>query len=290
MKYIITSVIFTLLLFFSLGVNAQWEIPDADKNKKAPNETSIELALKGKKIYKQACISCHGTPTQADGILPTATDLGSDKYFERLEGEAYYQIAIGMGAMPGFKDKYSEEEIWSVVHYVKTFNPESTVDLSAFKSVEFDINVKLNNNDKSIVTTISTADTSVSIEGIKMEFFVKRYFGDLPITDAPMVTDANGSIKVVFPNDIPGDEQGNLDVLVRFENQDMHGNKEFKKTINWGTHTEYRDIMSERAMWSVGTKTPIWLLALYLGITGGVWLVIFYVLSQIMKIKKAGKK
>lgn len=290
MKNIITTAFLAIMLFATIGAKAQWEIPEDAKNTKSPTEATIESALIGKKLYNQNCISCHGTPTQADGILPTATDLGSDAYFARTEGETFYQITSGMGAMPSFAETLTEEERWNVVHFVQSFNPESTIDLSKAQSVNFDLNVNLNDADKSIEATISTADSAADLQGVKLEFFVKRYFGDLPITDAPVKTDSNGVAKVSFPHDIPGDEQGNLEVIVKFENADMHGDAEFRKTIAWGTHTEYENILEKRAMWGTAKKAPLWILSLYLGITGGVWLVILYVAFQLLKIKKAGKE
>ncbi len=288
MKNIITSAIFTLLLVSSFGVKAQWEISEEVKNKKAPNEISQELALKGKKLYNQACVSCHGTPTQADGLLPTATDLGSDKYFDRTEGEAYFQITEGMAAMPGFADKFSDEERWNIVHFIRSYNPESTVDISSIKTINYKIDVKLNDSDKSIVATIS-ADSSVTVSGVKMEFFVKRYFGNLPIT-APVVTNEEGTVTVAFPNDIPGDAHGDLEIIVKFENSDLHGTAEFRKNVAWGTHTEYVDILSQRTMWGVGSKAPWWIIGIYFGIVIGVTLTILYVVFQLFLLKKVRNK
>jgi len=289
MKNIITTIIFTLLMVTNFSVKAQWEIPEEAKNQKSPSEPTIELALKGKKLFDQTCVACHGNPSMGNGILPTATDLGSDKYFERTEGEAFFQITNGMGAMPSFADQFTDEEKWNIIHYIRSYNPKSTIDLSSAQTIDYKIDVKLDEATKTITATISS-DSTVGVEGVKMEFLVKRYFGNLPITDAPVFTNSEGTATATFPDDIPGDQNGDLEILVKFENPDLHGTAEFTKMVAWGTPTEYKDILSQRAMWGTGEKAPWWIMFLYIGTVTGVSLTILYVLFQLVMIKRVRNK
>ncbi len=289
MKNIITSIIFTLLMVTSFGVKAQWEIPEKAKNQKSPSKPTEELALKGKKLFDQTCAACHGNPSKANGILPTATDLGSDKYFERTAGETFFQITNGMGAMPSFKDQFTNKEKWNIIHFIRSFNPESVLDMSSVKTINYKIDVQLDETNKTISATISS-DSAVGVDGVKMEFLVKRYFGNLPITNDPIFTDSKGSATVTFPDDIPGDQVGDLEIIVKFENTDIDGTAEYRKVVAWGTLTEYKDILSERAMWGVGAKAPWWIMALYLGTITGVALTVLYVLFQIVMISRIKDK
>lgn len=289
MKNIITSIIFTLLMVTTFGVKAQWEIPEKAKSQKSPSKPTEELALKGKKLFDQTCVACHGNPSKGNGILPTATDLGSDKYFEKTEGETFFQITNGMRAMPSFANQFTDKEKWNIIHFIRSFNPESTINMSSVKTINYKIDVQLDETNKTILATISS-DSAVGVDGVKMEFLVKRYFGNLPITDAPIFTDSEGSATVTFPDDIPGDQIGDLEIIVKFENTDLHGTAEYRKVVAWGTHTEYKNILSERAMWGVGAKAPWWIMFLYIGTVTGVSLTILYVLFQIVMIRKIKNK
>jgi len=50
------------------------------------------------------------------------------------------------------------------------------------------------------------------------------------------------------------------------------------------------NLFADRVLWSTNDRTQWWLILAYLGVVGGVWLVIGYVIFQILKIYKAGKE
>ena len=86
---------------------------------------------KGKKIYEDACISCHGVDGQAKTDLKlvvkprnlTTTLLSQEQSFQIVKEGAFYWGAHS-DMMPSFKTVYSDEEITWVTHYIrKAFNP-----------------------------------------------------------------------------------------------------------------------------------------------------------------------
>ncbi len=94
-------------------------------------------AAKGKEIYDKRCTWCHGAEGDGGGaakdfLNPPPRDFTSGNYkiksssFEDMvpsDDDVYRMIRDGMPgtAMPGWKDLLSEQEMWDLVAYVKTF-------------------------------------------------------------------------------------------------------------------------------------------------------------------------
>jgi mono/diheme cytochrome c family protein len=71
------------------------------------------------------CAACHGAA--GDGQGPVAryfspvkpVDFRADRVRNRTDGELFWIIANGLGNMPEFRDLLSEQELWTVVLYVR---------------------------------------------------------------------------------------------------------------------------------------------------------------------------
>lgn len=97
----------------------------------SPLPDSREIVDKGKALYegKGTCFNCHGTDGGGNG--PAATKLNpSPRNFRhrgfwrhRAEGELFWVIKYGSPgtAMVGFGQVLSDEEIWSLIQYERTF-------------------------------------------------------------------------------------------------------------------------------------------------------------------------
>jgi mono/diheme cytochrome c family protein len=96
-----------------------------------PLPDSPDIVEKGKALYegKGACFNCHGKSGQGDG--PAAVGLNpSPRNFHhhgfwrhRTEGELFWVIKNGSAgtSMIGFGSVLSDDEIWSVIRYLRTF-------------------------------------------------------------------------------------------------------------------------------------------------------------------------
>lgn len=76
----------------------------------------------GKVIYEQSCDMCHGS--DGSGALPNTPDLTSPQKSASLRdysGENLCIIAEGQGAMPGWKETLSNEQMWQVLTYLASF-------------------------------------------------------------------------------------------------------------------------------------------------------------------------
>lgn len=131
-----------------------------------------------------------------------------------------------------------------------------------------------------------TADTTI-LEGKGVKFFVKRTFSLLPIGKTAS-TNEEGVAEITFPNDLPGDESGNLIVIAKVEDDDDYGTfQSEEKTVAWGVKPNLeKDHWGERALYANRGRAPIYLIIASLTIIAGVWGTLFYIVSLIVKIKK----
>ncbi len=289
---ILTTLAAGMFLFSHVAV-AQWTISEEAKNAKSTSPTSVESVMAGKTLFERNCKSCHGDPGAGNAIAltPKPTDLGSPDFQARsTEGSVFYQITEGLGTMPSFKTSLKDDECWQLAHYIRSFSAEGAVDLSSQKK-ELDLRLDVTGSDfklKAIAYDKTADGKSVPAEGVKVAFYIKRYFGNLPIGTA--TTNSNGFASADFPTDIPGrDSIGTTEVIVKFAAEDLYGNKEIKADVPWGKPNEYIDLLDEAQMWGTRANAPMWLVITYLAVVIGVWLTIFWVLGQLMKIRSHGK-
>ena len=98
---------------------------------KSPLPDSPDVAETGKALYhgKGTCANCHGREGVGDG--PVAAQLNpSPRNFQhhgfwrhRTEGEIFWVIKHGSAgtSMIGFADQLTDEEIWALIQYERTF-------------------------------------------------------------------------------------------------------------------------------------------------------------------------
>ncbi len=100
----------------------------------SPLPNSAEIVEKGKALYhgKGTCFNCHGKDGSGNGMAAVGLDP-SPRNFQhhgfwrhRTEGEIYWVIKHGSPgtAMIGFGDQLTDEEIWSIIQYERSFAGE----------------------------------------------------------------------------------------------------------------------------------------------------------------------
>ncbi len=102
------------------------------------NGEKTRMVAKGKKLYNRHCASCHGEDGKGNGraaeyLYPRPRDFtdGQFKYTSTAAGklptdqDLHETIANGLqgSGMPAFRTVLGDDEIKSVVEYVKTFSP-----------------------------------------------------------------------------------------------------------------------------------------------------------------------
>lgn len=75
----------------------------------------------GNMLYAQSCAVCHGA--DGSGALPGAPDLTTTETQDELHSDSEEFLCIvaeGRGAMPGWKETFSNEQMWEVLTYIGT--------------------------------------------------------------------------------------------------------------------------------------------------------------------------
>ncbi len=142
-----------------------------------------------------------------------------------------------------------------------------------------------------IQLTLITSDEEgeeMGVEDAELVVYVKRSFSLLPISGDYCFTDDEGLAEVEFPENMPGDENGDLVIVSRLQEHEEYGNFELNQTANWGIPKAIQ-AEEEKALWASRKNAPIWLILMSNGIILVVWFVIFYIVGQIRKVHLIGK-
>jgi len=295
----LSTILATLVLVFAFMNSAyaeDWNVSATAKKKLNPYELSKKNISKGKKVYQANCKSCHGDPTKANmlPLVPVPTDLGSQNFLVQSDGEIYHKVKVGKGAMPTFDKTLNDESKWMVITYLRSFdkNKKKVVTAKTVVNPEVtDVKIELNVDSekkklKANLTGLKKNGKRVGLEGIELSFLVKRTFGQLDISGEEAYTDANGELLIQFPTDLPGDREGQVDLLVRITDEDNYGPIEEKRVLSIAVPTNPKNILDERAMWGTRANAPIWIVATYILGVIGIWSVIFLVLFQVFQLSK----
>lgn len=280
-----------VFLFSGLLIMAQdfppWPVPDnanAIENPVASSKKSLES---GKALFNLQCKACHGETGKGDGLIKSAS-LVSGAFTSQSDGAILWKIQEGRGQMPSFK-ALPEEQLWDLVNYIRSLSVKR--DGIVMKNAEVSIFFNEKGIDKTLVAKVEQlADdgTKTPAVGIRVNVGIERYFGILPVS-ASSFTNEKGEVSLTFPNQLIGNEDGELAVVASIE--DMEYNPaEAIETITWG-EINPNDYWSERrALWKNNDYVPLWLLASFAGAAMAIWLVIGYVALLVRKIKIEGDK
>ena len=141
-------------------------------------------------------------------------------------------------------------------------------------------------NDIKMINAIVTDQAGIPIEDLELYFFVKRTFSLLPIGDAFNATDENGIIEIEFPNDLPGDPDGNVEIVVKIIESDLYNDLSLEMTKNWGIPTQLDLTEEKRSLWAAAANAPITLVLVTSGMILVIWFIVFYIIFVLFKISK----
>lgn len=100
----------------------------------SPLPDSPDMVEKGRALYqgKGTCFNCHGKEGMGDGPAAAALDPSPRNFHHhgfwrhRTEGEIFWVIKHGSPgtSMIGFGDQLTDEEIWTIIQYERSFSGE----------------------------------------------------------------------------------------------------------------------------------------------------------------------
>jgi mono/diheme cytochrome c family protein len=101
-----------------------WTAPASEKAKKNPLPADAKTVAQGQKVAQVNCVSCHGAKGKGDGaaaaaLNPKPADWTSKKVQEESDGEIFWKISTGRGAMPSWKH-LPENDRWAVIRYIRS--------------------------------------------------------------------------------------------------------------------------------------------------------------------------
>jgi mono/diheme cytochrome c family protein len=118
-----------MVLVMSASLTAQpkpWVVPANFKSMKNPVAMNDASTKAGQAIYARTCAACHGRAGLGDGpksksLKTAATDFSKADFQSQTDGEHFYKTKTGMGDMPKYEGKLSDDDIWNLVNYMRTF-------------------------------------------------------------------------------------------------------------------------------------------------------------------------
>jgi mono/diheme cytochrome c family protein len=282
--------IITLLL--SMQVYAQdWPVPADQKNKVNPQEYNLANVNKGKDLYLKNCKSCHGDPGKNNALplVPLPVDVTSDKMQNNTEGELFFKITNGRGAMPQFKATISDDDRWRIVNYISNFSPKKQPLLVDAPPVKAKLLASVNEQEKKVEVFAEFENNGIftKLPNTLITVSTKKAFGNIEM--GKVLTDENGRAEFVIPETVIGDEEGNVNIVVSLDDNYITDIVTLDKAKVGQLKTTPK-LIQKGILWSTNENIQIWLLFSYIGAVGGAWVTIGYIIFQIAKIKRLSKE
>jgi len=103
-----------------------WTAPAEYKTKKNPVANDEASNKAGMALYNKNCASCHGKAGLGDGVKARMLkdfpgDFSSTTFQNQTDGEHFYKTKSGKGEMPKYEGKLTDDDIWNIVNYMRTF-------------------------------------------------------------------------------------------------------------------------------------------------------------------------
>lgn len=86
-------------------------------------------AARGKALYAENCIDCHGNKGLGDGengmyFTKPPANFTKPAFTKQPDAVIFVKMSKGRGDMPTFGDELSEQERWDLVSYLRTLAPK----------------------------------------------------------------------------------------------------------------------------------------------------------------------
>ena len=296
---ILGLVILFAVFFNSSELTAQeWVVPPDKAGALSPFKFTDETRKTGESLYITYCKQCHGDPGKGNVIplVPPPIDPATPKMQSNTDGAIFYKASEGKGPMPSFKNILTAFNIWNIISYLRSFNPQYVQKAAAegegggpkFRNTH--IKISWVQDYFQVVALVSGEENNVikPIEGTEIKLFAKRYFGNLLI-DGAKTTDSTGKAVFAFPTDLPGDSSGFVNMYAKLSDEASFGEVRKDTSLNAGIPTWNPPLNEKRALWNVVQKTPMWLLLTYSIVVLAIWGFILYVIYQLSLVFMLGK-
>lgn len=208
---------------------------------------------------------------------PIGSVVTDNKGIARLELSNDIKLPFESGGKWAFSSEYKGNDT------ISTGSSEITIG-----DVALEMTLSMADSIKTISLNASVKENgkNIPVSGEIVKIYVPRMFSLLPIGEVTLDEKGTGSLE--FPNDLPGDKDGSLTIISRFEENEKFGNVEKLSQIKWGKPTVYSEPSTHRALW---TKTPpMWMIITLSILLAGVWGHYLFALISLIRIKMDAKR
>ncbi len=274
-----------------LVLGQDWVVPADEEDKTNPLAYTFENVKSGKAIYTLNCKSCHGDPGKNNqlALVPLPVDMASERMQANTEGGIFYKISSGKGVMPPFKSTLSDENRWMLVNFIMNYSPDREalwIDAPPIKA-QLLASVSQETGSVEILAEYEGENAEyLSLAGVPVSISSSKAFGHIRIGQA--ITNNIGRAEFKIPENVIGDEEGYISIVVSLdENYDAQEVALEKALV--GKPKDVPRLIQPEVLWSTNENVSTWLLLSYILAAGGSWVVIGYVIFQIIKIKRYSK-
>lgn len=123
---VISGIVLLATVPGSSQAQSSWKAPpDADGYSNPLPATTASVAA-GKAVYQKYCVLCHGEQGMGNGpsarmLEPKPANFTDKVRMNQTDGSLAWKIVTGRGPMPSWEPVLTEDEIWNVINYVRTF-------------------------------------------------------------------------------------------------------------------------------------------------------------------------
>jgi hypothetical protein len=263
--------------------------------KVSPFRFNSDSIKKGEAIFIKNCQSCHGNPGKKNWakITPEPGDPASDKFQVQTDGELFYRITTGRVPMPEFRNILSENERWNVIAFFRSFNPnyiQPNPELKAGmsgKQIKLALHYRKEIEKIEVIALEITPDKKqVPAKGVEVILQVKRYFGNMKLSE-PRMTNDQGVVLFDIPSNLRGDKDGFVDLTAMVNDPSgKTGEAKVKATVSAGKPTNVPSLIATRAWWTVREDAPIWVILTYSLSVIIVWGFIIRIVFSVLRMRK----
>jgi mono/diheme cytochrome c family protein len=116
-------------------VAAEHDFTVGNRSQKNPLPSNKATLAAGKEAFGHSCVVCHGLDGQATGVpfadrmSPPIPSLASHQVQDYSDGQLKWVIDNGLApsGMPASKGTLTDEEIWSIVTYIRHLPPAGSL-------------------------------------------------------------------------------------------------------------------------------------------------------------------
>lgn len=116
-------------------VAAEHDITVGNRSQKNPLPLTKDTLAAGKEAFDHYCVVCHGLDGQltgvpfADRMSPSIPSLAARQVQDYSDGQLKWIIDNGLSpsGMPASKGTLSDEEMWSIVHFIRHLPPAGSL-------------------------------------------------------------------------------------------------------------------------------------------------------------------